>query len=330
MAKVTSKDVAAAAGVSQTTVSFVLNGRREHGISDETRELVRATAERLGYVPSAAARSLRSGRSDLVLCLVSDLVVSEAGERFILNLSAELESAGYACVFLYLHHANDKPLANLWRHVGPEVIVTFRECAPEDAEAIRRAGIGLINGIFTAETDPSGSTGGDQHAIGRLQLEHLAERGHRKIGIATIDDPRETLFTWPRLEGVRTRCRELGLDEPVVTVMEYTRQSAAAAVRGWLDAGVTAVAAYNDLTALAVLAAATVQGVRVPDDLALIGVDDVSIASLSAPALTTVAIDFDLAAQHLAQAVLRLMDASTPPPEPAPAPILRLVVREST
>jgi len=70
--------------------------------------------------------------------------------------------------------------------------------------------------------------------------------------------------------------------------------------------------------------------VRVPDDLALIGVDDVSIASLSAPALTTVAIDFDLAAQHLAQAVLRLMDPSTPPPEPAPAPILRLVVREST
>src|SRR5215470_4169569 len=129
MAKVTSKDVAAAAGVSQTTVSFVLNGRREHGISDETRELVRATAERLGYVPSAAARSLRSGRSDLVLCLVSEVVISEARDRFMLDLSVELAPAGYACVFLL--HAASKPLADVWRHVGPDVIVAFRKLAPK-------------------------------------------------------------------------------------------------------------------------------------------------------------------------------------------------------
>src|SRR6266550_5058031 len=172
MPKITSKDVAAAAGVSQTTVSFVLNGRRERGISDETRELVRATAERLGYVPSAAARSLRSGRSDLVLCLVSEAVISEARERFMLNLSAELASAGYACVFLL--HATNTPLADVWRHVGPDIIVTFPKLAPKDAEAIRRAGIALIDSIYSAETGPTAPNGLDQRAIGRLQLEHLA------------------------------------------------------------------------------------------------------------------------------------------------------------
>ncbi len=328
MPKITSKDVAAAAGVSQTTVSFVLNGRRERGISDETRELVRATAERLGYVPSAAARSLRSGRSDLVLCLVSEVVISEARERFMLNLSAELASAGYACVFLL--HATNTPLADVWRHVGPDIIVTFPKLAPKDAEAIRRAGIALIDSIYSAETGPTAPNGLDQRAIGRLQLEHLAERGHRKIGIATIDDPRETMASRPRLEGVRERCRELGLDDPVVMVMEYTRDSADAALRGWRGADVTAVAAFNDLTALAVLAAAATQGVRVPDDLALIGVDDLSIASLSAPALTTVAINFDLLGHLLAEKVLRLMNASVALPEPAPDPMLRLVVREST
>jgi len=328
MAKVTSKDVAAAAGVSQTTVSFVLNGRREHGISDETRELVRATAERLGYVPSAAARSLRSGRSDLVLCLVSEVVISEARDRFMLNLSAELASAGYACVFVL--HATNKPLANLWRHVGPDVIVAFRKLAPNDAEAIRRADIALLDSIYPGEGGVTARKGLDQRAIGRLQLEHLAERGHRKIGVATIDDPRETLFSRPRLEGVRQRCQQLGLADPAVTVMEYTRDSAAAALRDWREAGVTAVAAYNDLTALAILAAAAIQRVRVPNDLALIGVDDVSIAALSAPALTTVAINFDLPAHLVAKKILRLMNVTVALPEPAPDPMLRLVVREST
>jgi DNA-binding LacI/PurR family transcriptional regulator len=328
MAKVTSKDVAAAAGVSQTTVSFVLNGRREHGISDETRELVRATAERLGYVPSAAARSLRSGRSHLVLCLVSEVVIAEAQERFMLSMSAELASAGYACVFQL--HAMNKPLADVWRHAGPDVIVALPKLAPEDAEAITRAGIALVDGIYTEETGPGAPNRLDQNAIGRMQLEHLAERGHRKIGVATIDDPRETMASLPRVKGVRERCRELGLDDPVVTVMEYTRDSAGAALHGWRKAAVTAVAAFNDLSALAILGAAATQGVRVPDDLALIGVDDLSIASLSAPALTTVAINFDLIAHIQAEEVLRLMNESVPLAEPVSGPMLRLVIREST
>lgn len=65
--------------------------------------------------------------------------------------------------------------------------------APKDAEAIRRAGIALIDNIYSAETGANAPNGLDQRAIGRLQLEHLAERGHRKIGVATIDDPRETM-----------------------------------------------------------------------------------------------------------------------------------------
>jgi DNA-binding LacI/PurR family transcriptional regulator len=128
--------------------------------------------------------------------------------------------------------ATNTPLADVWRHVGPDVIVAFRKLAPKEAEAIRRAGIALIDSIYAAESDATAPIG-DQRAIGRLQLQHLAERGHRRIGVATIDDPREALFARPRLEGVQQCCKELGLDHPVVTVMEYTRDSAAAALRGW-------------------------------------------------------------------------------------------------
>src|SRR5262249_18219210 len=154
----------------------------------------------------------------------------------------------------FLLHAASKPLADVWRHVGPDVIVAFRKLAPKDAEAIRGAGIALIDSIYPEERGPAAAHGLDQSAVGRMQLEHLTGRGHRVIGVATSGGAGEALLARARPQGVRDRCRELGLDDPVVTVMEYTRDSAAAALRGWREAGVTAVAAFNDLTALAVLA----------------------------------------------------------------------------
>ncbi|WP_330263009.1 LacI family DNA-binding transcriptional regulator [Streptomyces griseorubiginosus] len=331
MPRVTSKDVAREAGVSQTTVSFVLNGRDEHGLSAETRQRVLETAKRLGYVPSGAGRALRKGRSNVVLCVVPDLPVAEAMEQFKLALGRSLGEAGYTCV--YLHHAGTAtPLAELWQHVQPAVVVAFGSLPPVDAQSLRRAEIPLIDGVFTP--DGSNLTGLSQQDIGRLQIEHLAARGHRHIGYAALDDPRERPFCLPRLEGATQACRGLGLPAPQVVGMRYSRESARDAVVEWTRGAtpVTAVAAFNDLIALAVLASCRTQSIAIPDDLALIGVDDLPVSSLAVPALTTIGMDLTAAAGNLTAGILATVGAPVPaaPSRPDVGDILALIQRETT
>ncbi|MCD9872765.1 LacI family DNA-binding transcriptional regulator [Streptomyces guryensis] len=331
MPRVTSKDVAREAGVSQTTVSFVLNGKDEHGLSAETRRRVLETAKRLGYVPSGAGRALRKGRSKVVLCVVPDFPVAEAMEQFKLALGRSLGEAGYTCV--YLHHAGTTtPLAELWQHVQPAVVVAFGSLSPDDTQSLHRAEIPLIDGVFTP--DGTHLTGLSQEDIGRLQIEHLAARGHRHIGYAALDDPRERPFCRPRLRGATRACSDLGLPAPQVVSMRYSRDSARNAVAEWTQGAtpVTAVAAFNDLAALAVLASCRIQHIVVPDDLALIGVDDLPMSSLAVPALTTIRMDLTAAADNLASSVLSTVGAQPPtaPSGPDAADILAIVPRETT
>jgi DNA-binding LacI/PurR family transcriptional regulator len=327
MGRVTSRDVAAAAGVSQTTVSFVMNGRGDRGISAQTQELVRATAERLGYVPSAAARSLRSGRSRVVLCLEPGGVLSETRERGKLALSGYLSAAGYACVFQ--HHVSGQPLTDTWRLVHPDVVVSFRRLSAEVVQDVVRAGIPLINGIYASETGKEPPTRLDQPSIGRVQVDHLVSQGHHRLGYAAPRDDREDPTGTPRLHGVRARCFELGLPEPVVCRVGADLDGSGAGLAQWRSEGVTAVAAFNDVLALAVVSAAASAGLGVPDALAVIGADDSTIAKLAVPALTTVAIDLDLHGHHLARAVLELVDAADLLAEPRDGELLKVVVRAS-
>lgn len=322
MARVTSRDVARAAGVSQTTVSFVLNDRADQTISDATRQAVLDAVRKLGYVPSGAARSLRKGRSSVVLCVLPDFPVAQAMEEFKVVLSAVLGGSGLTCVFL--HEVAGLPLAQLWQHVHPAVVVSFGRLAPDDAERIRRAGIPLVDDLF----GPQGVAvhGLDQAEIGAMQVRHLAERGHTRIGFGAVGDPREEGFCAPRLRGAERACRELGLPMPVVRTTDYTVAGGTDAVRGWAAEPdrVTAVAAFNDLVGLAVLAGARSVGVTVPTDLAVIGVDDLPAAALAEPRLTTIAFDTTVSASALAGRVLA--EAGVPAPPPAQlGPALRLV-----
>ncbi|QYX75710.1 LacI family DNA-binding transcriptional regulator [Streptomyces akebiae] len=331
MPRVTSKDVAREAGVSQTTVSFVLNGRDEHGLSAETRRRVLETAKRLGYVPSGAGRALRRGRSNVVLCVVPDLPVAEAMEQFKLALVRSLGEAGYTCVYLH-HDGTATPLAELWQHVQPAVVVAFGTLPPADAQSLHRAEIPLLDGVFTP--DNTRLTGLSQEDIGRLQIEHLAARGHRHIGYAAVDDPRELPFCRPRLQGATRACNDLGLPTPQVVSMRYSRAGARAAVVDWTQGAtpVTAVAAFNDLIALAILASCRTQHIDVPHDLALIGVDDLPVSSLAVPALTTIGMDLTAAAGNLTTSILSTVGAPAPatPSRPEAGDILALIHRETT
>ncbi|MFM9555910.1 MULTISPECIES: substrate-binding domain-containing protein [Streptomyces] len=239
--------------------------------------------------------------------------------------------AGYTCVYLH-HDETATPLADLWQHVQPAVVVAFGSLPPADAQSLRRAEIPLLDGVFTP--DGARLTGLRQEDIGRLQIEHLAARGHRRIGYAALDDPRERPFCRPRLEGAARACDELGLPAPQVVSMRYSRASARDAVVEWTQGGtpVTAVAAFNDLIALAVLASCRTQHIAIPDDLALIGVDDLPVSSLAVPALTTIGMDLTAAADNLTAGVLSAVGAPAPAASsPSGAgDILALIHRETT
>jgi len=325
--RVTSADVARESGVSRTTVSYVLNDTTGTVISEETRQRVRAAADRLGYAPSAAARTLRSGRSDLVLCAVPDWPIGPLVDALLDHLTRELAARDLSVL---VHHSRgQRPLADLWRAVTPRAVVGFTAFSDEEEAGMRRAGIQVVATVLDEEPRRPGAFAAGQTQVGRLQAQHLVAAGHRLIGYASTTDPRLADFAGPRLAGVRQECRRLGLPDPRVQPVDVSAESGRAAVRA-LRAGpepVSAVAAYNDEVALAVLAGARAEGVRVPDDVAVIGVDDVPAARLAAPPLTTVSQSAALQARFLSDSVIAALEGR---PAPAhPADVLQLVVRES-
>ncbi|MBG6225879.1 DNA-binding LacI/PurR family transcriptional regulator [Arthrobacter sp. CAN_A2] len=326
MAGITSADVARESGVSRTTVSYVLTGREGVTVSEETRRRVRETAARLGYAPSAAARALRTGRSDLVLCILPDWPVGPVIETLLDELADGLSGRGLSVL---VHHGRrTRPLAELWRAVTPRAVIGFAPFAGEDLLMMRQAGIQVLGTLGEEHQRDPDLPSETQLAIGALQARRLAARGARHLGYAWPADPRLEGFARDRLLGVQRACAELGLPEPVARPVALAAQAAATAARAWREQGVTGVAAYNDDVALAVLAGLRGAGLSCPDDVAVVGVDDVSAAALAAPPLTTVAQSIEVQARYLAALVLADLDGSEEKPEP-PGDGLRLVERQS-
>jgi DNA-binding LacI/PurR family transcriptional regulator len=322
--RVTSADIARAAGVSRTTVSYVLNDTPGVSVSGATRERVRAVADRLGYAPSAAARALRRGRSDLVVAVLPDWPVGPVVDDLLDHLTDVLASRG---LFVLVHHHRDsRDLADLWRAVSPLAVVGLAPFTPADASAMTRAGIQVVGSVEPGGEPGTGDFDASQRGIGALQARHLAGAGHPRLAYATTDDPRLGRFAAARLAGFREACATLGLPSPRPVAVPVG-VPATAAVRAWSGAGVTAVAAYNDDVALAVLAGAREAGLAVPSALAVVGVDDSPAARVAAPPLTTVAQPVDRQAEHLAAEVLAALDGRDTPPWPSDG--ARVVVRGS-
>lgn len=288
--RVTATEVARHSGVSQATVSYVLNDSPRQKISEETRERVLRSVKELGYTPYEPARALRSGQSSIVLFVTPDYPVGHViGEMFDLLL----DLLGRQGRTLLTHRLTPGiPVIDVVRALSPLAVISMGPLDPEVRAAVERSGAQVEVIGFS---EPTGSGDPDvvhpQERVGRLQAEHLLERGHRLLGYALPDDDRTEMFSAPRLSAVREVCAENGLPEPAIGVVPNDIGRAVAAVRAWHDAGVTAVCAYTDDVAIAVLGAATAAGIAVPAQLAVIGVDDVPLAAVSVPPLTTVHLD---------------------------------------
>jgi DNA-binding LacI/PurR family transcriptional regulator len=325
--RVTSADVARMAGVSRATVSYVLNETPHQTISAGTRGRVLDAAARLGYAPSAAARTLRTGRSQLVLCLLPDWPIGNEVGALLGNLSTALARHGLTFV-AHPGSREDRPIAEIWKAITPAAVLAFTEFSADEIDAMRAAGVALVVALLGRSRQRRRELEAPQQLIGRLQAEHLAGQGHTRLGYAYPDDDRVRIFADPRLEGVRAGCAAQGLDAPLVQTVALEPDAAAGAVRRWRERGVTGVCAYNDDVALAVLAGLRRHGLRAPDGLAVVGVDDIPAARLAEPALTTVTTDQTAVAAHLAATVVAAINGR-PDPKASLADLVQVVRRAS-
>jgi DNA-binding LacI/PurR family transcriptional regulator len=324
----TSGDVAIAAGVSRATVSYVLNRTAGHKISPETRQRVLDAAASLNYQPSAAARTLRSGRSDVVLCLLPNLPIGSEVGRWLEQQSAALAEHGMT----FLAHPRpdtDGTVATLLRSVTPAVVLTFERLDRQDRAAMRAAGVAEIELVTSRGKAPRGAVIIPDEHLGRVQVEHLLSKGCRRLGYALPPDERMHQFAWPRYDGARKACVEHGVDEPVLQAVPLEPAQAADAVERWGSA-VAGICAYNDEVALAVMSGARRLARRVPEDLAVIGVGDTPAGRLVSPTLTTVRMDLQAATERLIRVILARSGRGAAPKRPPAATAVDVIQREST
>jgi len=294
---ITMKDVAKAAGVSVTTVSFVLNETPGQSLRADTVQRVQDAAQALGYTPSRIARALREGSSRVVLLRTGSLRGSGLS-TLIDGLQDELHRHGYTLIVTQ-DEAKD---ADLLATLAPRHVIALDPPWPTVASDDRR-----------------------ESEMGRLtatQLGYLLDTGHRHIGFAC---PSVGLLVEVRLAQARRFLKAAGVPPPVPLVLPDDQPSLLRALDGFRrqHPQITAIAAFTDHEAIRLLAATSALGIAVPDELAIIGFDEDEAGAWWTPALTTVKIDADSYGRRMANFVLGLAD------EPWQGQPSKVIVRQS-
>lgn len=304
---VTIRDVAHRAGVSVATVSRALN--RSGPVREETRLRIEEAARALRYQPNSAARSLITRRTRMLGILLPDLH-GEFFSELILGIDQAAQALGYHLLVSSSHdNASDLEVALRGMHGRLDGLVVM---APKvDADVLkellpRNVPIVLLNsaddGLDLSSLRIDGFGGA------RAVVRHLVEHGHRRIGI--INGPAENFDALQRLRGYRAALEEAGAvqAEELEVSGDFTGTGGhrGANLLLSLDPRPTAVFAANDAMAVGAMSAFRSAGVAVPEEMALVGFDDVSSAQYTIPALTSVRGPIR---QLGARAIARLADA---------------------
>lgn len=292
MGRTTLKDVGDYVGTSAKTVSNVINGTG--WVSEEMRQRVLAAIDELGYRPNAAARQLRSGRSGMISLAIPDL----AQPYFAELASALVRAAEERSITVLVSQTNGQPEAErrMSNGIGVPVmdglIMSALSLTSEDLAQRTDATPLVMLGEHIASNRYHHVTV-DNEGGAFAATSHLLSTGRRRIAAigAKTAIPKETADL--RLSGYRAALAAAGVDvdERLVCVVEqFDRADGAAAATALVDSGLEfdAVFAFNDLLALGAMHELVSRGVRVPQDVAVIGFDDIEEGRYSSPALTTI------------------------------------------
>lgn len=326
----TMHDVAKLSGVSYQTVSRVINNHPY--VADDTRQRVLEAIEQLGYRPNRAAQSL-AGRRTRALGMTVFGIDYYGPAQMMINIEAAAREAGYDLIFANVPKTTTDELSEAINHLLHWELDGFLFLTP--LVGIDYAELQDMTGgkpmVLIGAPAPRGisSVSVDQQHGGKLAAYHLLELGHQRI--AEIRGPWDWIDAKERHNSFSD---VLALaDHPLVAseLGDWTPQSGYDATMRLLDSGldVTALAVGNDQMAVGVLRALAERGVRVPDEMSVIGFDDIPEARFFSPPLTTIRQEFDIIGK---MAIAYLMDnllmAESTVQQMSLAP--RLVVRQST
>ena len=284
----TSHDVARVAGVSRATVSYVLNDVTRQRISPEVQQRVFKAVEELDYTPHHHARMLKIKESDIVLIVMAGVTPGPVLAQMIDNLTRRIASAGYTPLIDYTGVPSPTALTVACERIQPVAVVAPGPLlSPRIAKALERNGTRCLLAIGDGPGKSIARLQYSGESVGEAAGTFLIERGHKRILAVMPDDPRLAEIAAERLDGVR-RVLDAGRLRTISVPMDLDRArgSILAAVRK--KPVVDAVFAYNDEMALIVLQVLRDGGIGVPDDIALIGCDNLSFAALTQPSLTTI------------------------------------------
>lgn len=286
-------DVARAAGVSQTTVSRVFRG--DTLVAERTRDHVMAVARRLGYAPNLAARTLTTNRAYTVAVITPD-VVNPLYPQEITTLHGEFSAAGYRTMLLARGDVDadeDSAPRDLDALRGRAVDGVVFAAATVESPAVAQfleSGMPLVLLHRDAERGEVDRVLSDDRAGCDLAAEYAVGLGHRRIGVLT--GPPETSSGRARRQYFEEALAKLGcpLDPTYARWGSHSHETGFALAEELLelDPAPTAVLCGSDIVAFGVLDAARRRGLRVPEDLSVIGFDDIAMSSWSMIGLTTV------------------------------------------
>lgn len=332
----TQVDVARLAAVSQPVVSYVLSGNTDAPVAPETRERVLKAIAALGYVPDHTARSLRRRRTFTIASIIPD-IINPFYPAFARAIQDVAEHAGYDLITYnsdgdlererkYLHSALAGRVDGI---ILTPLRVSLTECLP-----LIEQGISVVAHTTQPMLEPSApldTLGTDNVAAACAAVNFLIERGHRRIGMVageTGTPPRED-----RVRGYTEALRDHGLlfDRMLVREADFGEWRGYAATMELLRLAEppTAIFAANDLMAMGAMIALREVRLRVPEDVALVGFDDIPAARLMDPPLTTIAQYPERIGAKAAELLLERLADNGPPEGRRVEMPFDLVVRQS-
>ena len=333
------RDIAAITGVSIRTVNRAL--KKDGYVRDDVRKQVLEVAERLGYRPHLAARALKTGRSSEIGAVVGTL--DELHMEKMLAFQHKMRAAGYSVYILFGPHdatddiEADHVLHTLMAH-RPAAVALFPQSHIPVAKAVAEFDLkGVPYVAIDAAVECADYVGIDRQQGIYESVNYLFEKGRRVIAYLGYmgDRPGEYVSGRTRLDGYQRAVQKLGLPPMIFPVEPHMNEfdgghEAISAVLASVPRP-DAVQAYSDVMATAFLASLNDQGIRVPEEVAVVGFDDRRIANLCWPRLTTVSQENREVGEAAADLLLQKMEGKQPP-EKGWSRLLpvRLVVRDST
>ena len=331
MAHSSLKDVAAKAGVSFQTASKVLNGKG--GFSPITRARIMAAAQTLEYVPNALARSLATRSTYTIGVIATDLSDTTLAQH-IVGVEREARRRGLCVIIGSLDRsgsdAEDYLKVLLERRVDGIIIDAPVTESNERIGEMLRSSMPAVSMHEIAGGGVSVVSIDDRHS-GLLAVRHLLSLGHKRIGMIT--GARRRRVTAERTTAYRQALGEFGItfDPALVEEGHWEVEDGYRGAQRLLDRArdITAIYAQNDMMAIGVLGAVHDRGLRVPDDCAVVGCDNLPMASRTIPPLTTVDVPFYATGEMAMQTLVELMAVKNPEPMRRVLPV-HMIYRSST